>query len=120
MKTKNRLLSFICIVALFMFSFGCVSAEKLDDVQVCVGSAKEAEYYSGRSSLPEMAAVLADRGVRTVVIKAGPAGCYVRAGEQGYALPAVPLERVVDTTGAGDNFVAGFASEILRGSSGYS
>jgi Putative peptidoglycan-binding domain-containing protein len=46
MKTKNRLLSFICIVALFMFSIGCVSAEKLDDVQVCVGSAREAEYYS--------------------------------------------------------------------------
>ena len=33
-----------------------------------------------------------------------------------FSLPACEI-RAVDATGAGDNFVAGFASEILRGAS---
>ena len=76
---------------------------------------REAEYYSGRHTLPEMAEAIAGKGVRNVIVKAGPEGCYVHSGGRGYALPAVPLERVVDTTGAGDNFVAGFIAGLLQG-----
>lgn len=43
----------------------------------------------------------------TVVIKRGPAGCVVRHGEGEQAYPAHPVE-VVDSTGAGDAFAAGF------------
>lgn len=76
---------------------------------------KEAEYYTGQTTLPDMACALADRGVGNVVIKAGPAGCYVRSECCDCALPAVPVANVVDTTGAGDNFVAGFITGILDG-----
>lgn len=76
---------------------------------------KEAEYYTGQTALPDMARALTDRGVRNVVIKAGPAGCYVRGAGVACALPAVPVANVVDTTGAGDNFVAGFIAGVLDG-----
>ena len=46
MTATQRFLSFICILALLVFSTICASAEKLDDVRVCVGSAQEETYYS--------------------------------------------------------------------------
>ncbi len=75
---------------------------------------REAAYYTGKAALPEMARALADRGIRNVVIKAGPEGCYIHGQGVSKALPALPVEAVVDTTGAGDNFVAGFISGILK------
>jgi len=76
---------------------------------------KEAAYYSGCSDYGDMARAFTDRGIRNVVIKTGAEGCYVRGVEGEFALPAVPVEQVVDTTGAGDNFVAGFIAAVLRG-----
>ena len=76
---------------------------------------KEAAYYTGETEFPAMARALTARGIRNVVIKAGPAGCYVRGPKEAFALPAAPVEHVVDTTGAGDNFVAGFIAGLLRG-----
>jgi ribokinase len=43
----------------------------------------------------------------TVVVKLGPRGCLVRTGGREEAYPAEPAN-VVDTTGAGDAFAAGF------------
>ena len=76
---------------------------------------KEAAYYTGETEFPAMARALTARGIRNVVIKAGPAGCYVRGPKEAFALPAAPVEHVVETTGAGDNFVAGFIAGLLRG-----
>ena len=75
---------------------------------------KEAAYYSGKQSYEDMAREFRQRGIRNVIIKAGPAGCYVSGEEGEFALPAIPVEKVVDTTGAGDNFVAGFLSGVLE------
>ena len=78
---------------------------------------KEAAYYTRKNTFSEMAAAFRDMGIKNVVIKAGPEGCYVSGGEGEYSLPAVPVPNVVDTTGAGDNFVAGFISGILQNAS---
>ena len=74
----------------------------------------EARYYSGRETPEEMADVFLRCGVKNVVIKLGEKGCFFKNAEGSLALPACEI-RAVDATGAGDNFVAGFASEILRG-----
>ncbi len=99
--------------------YGARSLDALGDalslIDCIFPNEKEAAYYSGRDALPDMAEAIADMGIRTVVIKAGPAGCYVRADGRGFALPAVPLENVIDTTGAGDSFVAGFIRGLLMG-----
>ena len=61
-----------------------------------------------------MAGVFLDYGVRNVIIKLGGKGCYFRNRESELFLPPCEIT-AVDATGAGDNFVAGFAAEILRG-----
>ena len=76
---------------------------------------KEAAYHTGEKEFERMAAILHSYGVKNVIIKAGELGCYVSPASSGdYSLPALPVQ-VVDTTGAGDSFVAGFISGLLHG-----
>ena len=52
--------------------------------------------------------ILKSRGVKEVIVKLGNQGAgYEKKGKL-VAFPAVPVEQVVDTTGAGDCFIAGF------------
>jgi len=76
----------------------------------------EARYYSGKDEAQEMADVFLSCGVKNVIIKLGGKGCLFRNRDITLKLPAYRID-AVDATGAGDNFIAGFASEILRGSS---
>ena len=76
---------------------------------------KEAAYHTGESDFSKAAAVFHGYGIRNVIIKAGGQGCYVStAHEEGKLFEALPV-KAVDTTGAGDNFVAGFISGLLEG-----
>ena len=89
-------------------------AESLPLIDWITPNEDEARYYSGREEPAEMAAVFLEKGVRNVVIKRGAQGCYYRGEAGELSLPACAIE-AVDATGAGDNFLAGFASELLRG-----
>ncbi|MBR6376558.1 MAG: carbohydrate kinase family protein [Oscillospiraceae bacterium] len=90
-------------------------AEALPLVDWMTPNEDEARYYTGRETPEEMAEVLLGWGVRNVVIKLGAQGCYFQNREESLRLPAFPI-RAVDATGAGDNFAAGLAAELLRGS----
>ncbi len=53
-------------------------------------------------------------GVPTVILTLGSKGCFVSTPESGKTLPACQGIEVVDTTGAGDAFVGGFASGMVQ------
>ena len=74
----------------------------------------EARYYTGRTEPEEMADVFLGKGVQNVIIKLGSRGCFLKNAGGSLSLPAYKI-RAVDATGAGDNFIAGFATELLRG-----
>ena len=76
----------------------------------------EARYYSGQDEPEAMADVFLSYGVPNVIIKLGGRGCLLKNREITLQLPAYRID-AVDATGAGDNFIAGFVSEFLRGSS---
>ncbi|MDE0881883.1 MAG: PfkB family carbohydrate kinase [Myxococcota bacterium] len=69
---------------------------------------KEAQLLSGEDNVVLAAEKIREMGPKTVVIKRGEFGALI-FGENGiFAVPAMPLERVVDPTGAGDSFAGGF------------
>ena len=90
--------------------------ESLPLIDYITPNEDEARYYSGKEEPEEMADVFLQTGVKNVIIKLGGKGCLLKNTENSLFLPPMKID-AVDATGAGDNFVAGFASEILRGSS---
>ncbi|MCR4749844.1 MAG: carbohydrate kinase family protein [Lachnospiraceae bacterium] len=74
----------------------------------------EAKYYTGKNEPSQMADVFLEYGIKNVIIKLGSKGCYFKNRERQILLPAYDID-AVDATGAGDNFVAGFVTEILNG-----
>ncbi len=78
--------------------------------------ANEAELHSLYQTADFDTAVKALRAdVATAVVTRSEKGCLVIGPEGTEAVPAFPVERVVDTTGAGDLFAAGFLSGLARG-----
>jgi len=76
----------------------------------------EAELHSLYQTADFNAAVVglrADIGI--AVVTRSENGCLVVGPDGVEAVPAFPVERVVDTTGAGDLFAAGFLSGLARG-----
>lgn len=77
-------------------------------------SYEEAKKITGRNDPGDMAVFLQDEGVKTVVIKLGKNGCYVKGSkEESFYLPAYDVKEI-DTTGAGDSFVAGFITGVIK------
>ena len=68
----------------------------------------EMRQLTGQPNLPSAAREVMGMGPRAVVAKQGEYGAALFTPEGFFALPAYPLETVVDPTGAGDSFAGGF------------
>jgi sugar/nucleoside kinase (ribokinase family) len=69
---------------------------------------------TGASTLEDAAAILLARGVGCVAATCGPSGALVATAEGTHRVPAFDVD-VVDTTGCGDAFSAGFLVASLSG-----
>lgn len=80
-------------------------------------SINEAEELSGKKDVEEMARTFMKNGVGAVVIKCGEDGAFCKTSTEksGVMIPAFKADRVMDTTGAGDNFCSGFLAAYARG-----
>jgi 2-dehydro-3-deoxygluconokinase len=53
-------------------------------------------------------------GVKTVILKVGDKGAFVKTKDESFTVPGFKVEKVVDTVGAGDAFAVGVVSGILE------
>lgn len=76
---------------------------------------EEARQLSGSEDPEEAARILLGMGPKIVIVKLGPGGCYIASEKESCYLPAMATSKVIDTTGAGDAFCAGFLSGQIMG-----
>ncbi len=85
----------------------CDWAALLKLVDVFMPNAREAQMITQTDSV-EAAMEVLKRWVKVVVIKDGACGAWVASDDQVWNVPGIRAGKVVDTTGAGDCFNAGF------------
>lgn len=85
-----------------------------DDVDVLFGNADELRSLYEVDSLDEAVAAVR-RDCRLAAITDGKDGSIVVSGDDVLRVPAEPVAKVVDTTGAGDLYAAGFLHGLTRG-----
>jgi len=82
-------------------------------VDVLFGNEYEVRHLTGCGSLEDCLGALSPK-VGTLVITRGAAGAIAVEGGTPVEVPAAPVERIIDTTGAGDLFAAGFITARCR------
>jgi len=77
-------------------------------VDIYVANDQEARDLTGEHNLIKAARCLEKLGPRMVLIKKGEHGVIFCSGSFVFCLPAYPVDKVIDPTGAGDTFAGGF------------
>ena len=87
--------------------------DALPNLDYFLANDHEAFRLTGETDPVRAAAILKDRGAQNVIVKLGAQGCYALSDEFTGIVPALKVE-VVDTTGGGDAFAAGFITALSR------
>lgn len=91
--------------------------EAMPYIDILKCNEKEMEVLTGVSDPREAALILADWGCKEVLLTLGDKGSLIYAGGEFYEIPAVPATEIVDTTGCGDTYMAGYLYMRCRGAS---
>ena len=98
-----------------MHKIGARSFDKLyPAIDYLMPSYDEAVFVTGEMEPDKIADVFLKAGVGNVVLKLGDQGCFFKNAEERFYTDPYSV-KPVDTTGCGDNFVAGFVHELLKG-----
>jgi 2-dehydro-3-deoxygluconokinase len=89
--------------------------EMLGRVDIALPTLDDEQALFGVKDAPECAERLRRRGVAEITIKRGKAGCVLSSAKFSGAIPAEPVDEVVDSTAAGDSFNAGYLAARLFG-----
>lgn len=120
-QTQKELLENLPKSVKVSFDPGALYARKeLDQLEpfikkayVLMPNALELELITGEKDPRKGADLLIKKGVQIVAVKLGSNGCYITDGTQQHQIEAFKVP-VVDTTGAGDAFCAGFLYGLLN------
>ncbi|HTZ10894.1 MAG TPA: PfkB family carbohydrate kinase [Candidatus Margulisiibacteriota bacterium] len=86
----------------------------LKEVNIYVANDQEARSLSGENNLIRAARYLKSLGPDMVLIKKGEHGVLFYSPKFIFALPAYPVDQVIDPTGAGDTFAGAFMGYLAR------
>ncbi|MEI7527502.1 MAG: PfkB family carbohydrate kinase [Elusimicrobiota bacterium] len=80
----------------------------LKKVDLLFVNEEESRQLTGEYNLIKAARLIMRMGPRAIVVKRGDSGAMLFYGGEVFSIPAHPIEKVVDPTGAGDTFAGGF------------
>jgi len=87
----------------------------LKHIDIYVANDQESRDLSGESNLIKAAKRLVAFGPKMVLIKKGEHGVlFYTASGLIFSLPAYPVDKVIDPTGAGDTFAGGFMGYLVK------
>jgi sugar/nucleoside kinase (ribokinase family) len=89
--------------------------EALPYVSVLKANEHEMEVVTGRKDIQEGARALADMGVQEVIITLGSKGSLIYKDGLFHEIPAFKPTAIVDATGCGDTYMAGYLSKKIQG-----
>lgn len=120
-RTQKKLLSSLPNTIRISFDPGSVYAQRgfaaiepmIQNSYVFMPNAGELEMLTGETDYRKGADFILGLGVKIVAVKLGDKGCYVTDGQEKHIVEAFKV-KVVDTTGAGDAFNAGFLYGLLN------
>ncbi len=126
LQTQKKLLDAIPDSIKVSFDPGALYARKgfanlepiIQKTYVLMPNAIELKLLTGEIDYRKGADFMVGRGARIVAVKLGGDGCYVTDGRERHFIEALNV-KVVDTTGAGDAFCAGFLYGLLKDKSLY-
>jgi sugar/nucleoside kinase (ribokinase family) len=84
----------------------------VSEVDLVMLDEAEIRMLTEEQNLLRAARTLMELGPQTVVAKQGDHGAALYREDEFFALPAYPLETVIDPTGAGDSFAGGFLGSL--------
>ena len=76
---------------------------------------EELATLTGERDIDKNIAALLNYGLKCAIVKRGGEGCVIATKDERYEVPACRVEKVIDTTGAGDCFAAGFLWALSEG-----
>ena len=91
--------------------------EALRYIHTLKANENEMEVLTGCAEPHEAALLIADWGVKTVLLTLGDKGSLIYTAGQFYDIPAYPTLQVVDATGCGDTYMAGYLYKRSQGAS---
>ncbi|GAB3274181.1 PfkB family carbohydrate kinase [Larkinella harenae] len=91
--------------------------EALPFIGILKANEHEMEVITGKEDPYEGARYLADLGVREVIITLGSKGSIVYTGNEFHRIPAFEPSAIVDATGCGDTYMAGYLWKKVKGAS---
>lgn len=83
-------------------------ARLFKEIDILFINEDEIRLYTGEHNIITAGKMLLKQGPKTIIIKKGSNGAMLCTGKHFITFPAYPVEKVVDTTGAGDTFGGGF------------
>jgi ribokinase len=124
LQTQKELLQILPRSILVSFDPGTVYARIgfdelepiIDRTYVMMPNIGELKLLTGKTDYRKGAEFLLSQGVSIVAVKLGAQGCFVTDGRESCLIEACKV-KVVDTTGAGDAFCAGFLYGLIKGKS---
>ncbi|MBN1244467.1 carbohydrate kinase family protein [Candidatus Bathyarchaeota archaeon] len=121
-QTQKRLLDAVPESTKVSFDPGALYARRdsatlepiIRKTYVLMPNALELTLLTGEIAYSKGADAMIGRGVKIVAVKLGSGGCYVTDGNERHVIEPFKVD-VVDTTGAGDAFCAGFLYGLVNG-----